>query len=191
MKVFDFDGTIYDGDSSLDFYFFCLRKKLSVLLYVPMQVWAALGYIVRIYSKTQFKERFFCFLKAFSDIDTVVTAFWITHTARLKPILLELVDPKSVIISASPEFLLKPVVDSMNTGTLLATRMDKKCGRITGKNCFGAEKISRFKTYFGDDAVITDFYSDSTKDKLMADMANHAFFVEGHKVTPWFDIYRK
>ena len=25
--VYDFDGTIYNGDSSIDFFFFCLRKK--------------------------------------------------------------------------------------------------------------------------------------------------------------------
>lgn len=29
MRViaYDFDGTIYDGDSSIDFYKFCIKKK--------------------------------------------------------------------------------------------------------------------------------------------------------------------
>lgn len=26
MNVYDFDGTVYAGDSTVDFYFFCLRK---------------------------------------------------------------------------------------------------------------------------------------------------------------------
>ena len=26
MNVYDFDKTIYNGDSTLDFYFFCLKK---------------------------------------------------------------------------------------------------------------------------------------------------------------------
>ena len=28
--VYDFDNTIYDGDSSVDFFLFCLRKKISL-----------------------------------------------------------------------------------------------------------------------------------------------------------------
>lgn len=31
MNVYDFDKTIYDGDSTLDFYFFHLRKVQCLL----------------------------------------------------------------------------------------------------------------------------------------------------------------
>ena len=31
INGYDFDETIYDGDSSVDFYFFCLRKNKKVL----------------------------------------------------------------------------------------------------------------------------------------------------------------
>ena len=31
MNVYDFDKTIYKGDSTLDFYFFCLRKKPIII----------------------------------------------------------------------------------------------------------------------------------------------------------------
>ena len=27
LNVFDFDNTIYDGDSSIDFYIFCLKRN--------------------------------------------------------------------------------------------------------------------------------------------------------------------
>ena len=35
MKIvaYDFDGTIYDGDSSVDFYKFCFKKKKSISKY--------------------------------------------------------------------------------------------------------------------------------------------------------------
>ena len=35
MNVYDFDGTIYDGDSTLDFWYFCLKKHPQILLYLP------------------------------------------------------------------------------------------------------------------------------------------------------------
>ena len=31
MNVYDFDGTVYAGDSTVDFYFFCLRKQPGIL----------------------------------------------------------------------------------------------------------------------------------------------------------------
>ena len=36
MKVFDFDNTIYRGESSIDFSFYMIRHNRKILLYVPM-----------------------------------------------------------------------------------------------------------------------------------------------------------
>ena len=36
--VYDFDGTIYDGDSSIDFFLFCLKKNIKVIFYLPKVV---------------------------------------------------------------------------------------------------------------------------------------------------------
>ena len=37
MNVFDFDGTIYSGDSTIDFYFFALKRNVKLLLFLPRQ----------------------------------------------------------------------------------------------------------------------------------------------------------
>ena len=34
MNVYDFDETIYDGDSTRDFYFYTLKNNKSVLKYI-------------------------------------------------------------------------------------------------------------------------------------------------------------
>ena len=39
IDVYDFDGTIYDGDSTVDFTRFCLRRHPGVLAGLP-QFWA-------------------------------------------------------------------------------------------------------------------------------------------------------
>ena len=66
MNVYDFDGTIYDGDSSVDFYLFSLRKNIKIIKYLPKQIKALIQYKLKKIDKTMMKEIFFSFLK---DID--------------------------------------------------------------------------------------------------------------------------
>ena len=63
INGYDFDKTIYDGDSSVDFYKFCLKKNKKVLLMLPIQIYGLILYILGIIEKTKFKEYVFSFLK--------------------------------------------------------------------------------------------------------------------------------
>lgn len=38
MNVYDFDGIIYDRDSTVDFYIYALKKHPSLLRYAPKQI---------------------------------------------------------------------------------------------------------------------------------------------------------
>ena len=62
MNVFDFDGTIYDGDSSVDFWLFCLQKKPSLLRCFPRQLRGAVLYKFGRITKEEFKSRYFSFV---------------------------------------------------------------------------------------------------------------------------------
>ena len=62
MNVYDFDKTIYDGDSTLDFYLFALRKRPTLIKYLPIQVFGFLKYLFGLSTKLEFKEKFYCFL---------------------------------------------------------------------------------------------------------------------------------
>lgn len=61
MNVYDFDKTIYEGDSTIDFYLFCLKKYPQILKYLPKQILGMLKYKIKSINKTQFKEDFFLF----------------------------------------------------------------------------------------------------------------------------------
>ena len=67
MNVYDFDGTIYDGDSTVDFWFFCLKKKKSLFFIIPIQVLAFILYRLRIIEKIKFKEVLYTFIKYLSN----------------------------------------------------------------------------------------------------------------------------
>ena len=62
MNVYDFDKTIYDGDSTADFYIFSLKRHKKILLLAPSLIGAFLKfYVFKIGTKTQFKEKMYKF----------------------------------------------------------------------------------------------------------------------------------
>jgi phosphoserine phosphatase len=91
-----------------------------------------------------------------------------------------------VVISASPEFLLRPVCDSLNIKNLIASRVDKNTGRYSGENCWGAEKLRRLREEMGN-ASVREFYSDSLSDAPLAEIAETAYIVRGENIIPWTD----
>ena len=84
FNIYDFDKTIYNGDSTLNFYFFCLRKKISLIFLFPIQFLYFLLYKLRIIKKDRFKEKFFIFLKYIKDIDYLVDLFWNENFKNIK-----------------------------------------------------------------------------------------------------------
>ena len=88
-----------------------------------------------------------------------------------------------MIISASPEFLLKPICKKLGIKYLIASRVDPSTGMYLGENCYGEEKVRRFKKQF--DTKPEEFYSDSLSDAPMANIAEKAFLVDDDILIPW------
>ena len=186
MVVYDFDKTIYDGDSTLDFYLFCLKKKPLLARYIPFQLLALIKYLLGIFGKTKFKEHFYCFLKGSKNTDLLVNEFWKRNIGKIMPWYLRQKTEKDVIISASPEFLLKPACDKIGIQHLIASRVCPKTGAYSGENCYGAEKVIRFREVFGDSAI-SSFYSDSLSDAPLAEIAEHSYIVKKDSQEDWND----
>lgn len=183
MNVYDFDKTIYYNDSTSDFYVFCLKRHPRIAAHFPKTALAFVLYLLRIRTKTQFKEVMYEFLHEV-DIDKDLPEFWETHKDKIKPFYLEHRRPDDVIISASPEFLLTPICNELGVGCLMASVVDKKSGKYTGINCHGKEKVRRFEERYGS-AVIDEFYSDAYCDTPLAEKAERSFMVKGDRVSDW------
>ncbi len=179
MNVYDFDKTIYDGDSTVDFYLYCLRKKPTLIKFVFTQGLGLFLYLIKWCDKTEFKQRFHSFLKGIDDIDFYVRDFWEVNSQKIKAWYKERRRDDDVIISATAEFLLKPVVPSV-----IASRVDKYTGIYESKNCYGEEKAKRFLEKFPD-GIIDEFYSDSLSDYPIASMARFSFVVKGNDINHW------
>ena len=77
INLYDFDNTIYEGDSSTDFFFYCLKKYPKIVKIIPKIFLSAIKYKLKIITKTEMKQVIFSFLKYVDDIDseTVIDHF--------------------------------------------------------------------------------------------------------------------
>lgn len=183
MNVYDFDKTIYDGDSSVDFLLYVYKKHPTLWRFVFIQLLAAVKYKLKITDKTTMKTTIYTYFTGLKDIDAEIDAFWKVHEHKIKKWYLDQRKDDDVIISASPEFLLKPVCDRMNV-RLIASDVDKHSGKNLRKNCFGDQKPIRFEELYSLEDI-DEFYSDSYSDDPMAKLAKRSFLVTGNKITDW------
>ena len=183
MNVYDFDGTIYDGDSTVDFFLFVLKRKPALIRYVPVQSWGFLRYGLKKIGKTELKESFFSFLPGI-DVQKLTEDFWDLNQHRIYKWYLDQQQPDDIVISASPEFLLKPICRRLGIAHLIASKVDPRSGKFTGENCRGKEKVRRLDAEYHV-TCIDCFYTDSHSDEPLAQIANRAFLVDKGVVTEW------
>ena len=183
MNVYDFDGTIYDGDSTVDFFLFALKKSPSMIRFVPKQIKGFILYGMKKIGKTELKEYFLSFLSAI-DAEELVNRFWEQNRYKIYKWYLEQQKADDIIISASPEFLLMPICQKLGIQHLIASKVDARSGAFFGKNCHGMEKVQRLFTEYHV-THINQFFSDSYSDVPLAHMADQAFFIKKGSVTEW------
>jgi phosphoserine phosphatase len=183
MNLYDFDGTIYRGDSTADFFLFCLKAHPKILLSLPKASICFLMYKLKRVTKTRFKEVFYEFVRLIPNIDDAVYMFWKTHKKNLKSWYLKQKQPTDIIISASPEFLLTPICRELGV-KLIASRVDKQSGKTIGENCWGDEKVRRLFEVVPD-AEINNFYSDAISDQPLATLAQKSYLVKDDMLKDW------
>ncbi|MBR3994745.1 MAG: HAD-IB family phosphatase [Clostridia bacterium] len=187
MNVYDFDKTIYDGDSTFNFYKFCLKKKPWLIfrlwrVFVPFAM-----YLLGKGTKTAFKEKIFQSFQPKIDSEKYLSEFWKTNVKKIKKFYLDTQREDDIIISASPYFIVKPCIDMLGIKYLYASNVDEKTGKYDGINCHGEEKVRRFEEAGFCRNDIEEFYSDSLSDSPLAEISKKAFVVSGEKLTPWND----
>ena len=183
MNVYDFDNTILRGDSSARFFAWCLRRYPAMWADLPAQLVNGLLFILRLKPKQAFTQRMFGYLRLI-DVDRALEGFWRDNLPRVKTWYRSAHRPDDVVITASPEFLVRPACRALGIAQVMGSPVDSRTGRYDGFNCHGAEKVRRFREAYPD-AVIENFYSDSHSDDPLAAIARRAWLVKGETLTPW------
>ncbi len=177
MNLYDFDETIYDGDSTRDFVLYCYRHYPRTWRYVPRQLAAVAAYMAGKIDKTTFKERYFSMFAAVPDIDAAIEAFWDTHEDRIMRYYPRQARQDDVVISASPAFIVAPLCKRLGLTHVIASDVNKYTGHFLSENCYGAEKVRRFVEAGFDPAEVEHVYSDSLSDTPIAELGKEAHIV--------------
>ena len=185
MNVYDFDKTLYPKESTLEFYLVSLLRHPSFLLDLPGGLVAYIKYRRGKIETEALRERFFRSFCRLKHPEREAERFWQRRKGRLFSYYLAKRRPDDVIISASPEFVLRPIAREAAFGTLIASRYNLATAKYDGLRCYGEEKPKRFREMFPD-AHIEEFYSDSLSDTPMARLAERAYLVDRRgNLTPW------
>lgn len=159
--LYDFDKTVFRGESGSEFWLFCLKRHPSIIRYLPKQLSGFFGhYVFHKIGKKRCKELFYSYLPSI-DAEHEAELFWDKNAGRIN----EWFNPKSndvptVVCSASPVFQIKPICDRLGVNLLIATQTDPRTGLISGENCKGTEKVSRLKKEAAD-YEFRDVYTDN------------------------------
>lgn len=180
IDVYDFDGTIYDGDSTVDFVRFALRRHPRVIAGLPRVARAALPLAFGRGSLTRFKSVLFGEMSKRFSLAEEADAFWKSEKTRAKLGAWFASTPRDlpvVIASASPEFELCHAAKLLGVPRLIGTQCDMQTGELTGKNCKGEQKIARIREVFGEFEVRAMYTDDAKADGPLLAIAQEKYIV--------------
>ena len=184
--VYDFDNTIYRGDTLADFYLYCLARFPYIAVLWPWQILMGVLYFLRLIPKWRAKQAIFRYYLLIPDIERQAERFWRRNMAKIKPFYRGKPDrSRDIIVSASCSFLIAPACLALGVHRIIATEVSPRTGKFLSPNCWGEEKVKRLRAELPD-AEIGLFYSDSHSDAPLARLAAESFLVTGERIAPFF-----
>ncbi|KAB7790272.1 haloacid dehalogenase-like hydrolase [Bifidobacterium leontopitheci] len=224
MRVFDFDGTIYDGESLFDLYLYSARydprvfRHLAPVLRYAIkyklgrgtleQMERGVGDVTSKYLRDVSRSRRIEGLRTAplegarelglgddvladkvtvieessttGGLETLVRSFWDRNMRKIKPWYRP--RPDDVILTASFDATVGEACRRLGLKRLVASTIDPETLTVTYLN-FNTNKPKRFRELYGEDAVVDEFYTDSTFDSPMIDLARTAYMVKGNTIT--------
>ena len=184
MNVFDFDNTIYRGESSIDFAVYMISINKRIILWLPKIFWNLIKYKLCLVSKDYMERTINDALKTLirseKEVLDLTNGFWKTHKHKLAPSILKRIHKDDIIITAGPSFLISGISDAVGTSNMICSEVDLKRRRITYLN-FSDNKVKRYRRLYGN-TPIECFYTDSFNDKAMMDISERVFIVKKGKV---------
>lgn len=184
MNVYDWDNTIYQGDSTADFVGWLYVHRPLTLLSVFRTGICGLLYGLHLMDKLTFKQNLYHMFVFVKDMDSTADEFVTSHMDHVKPWYLEQKRADDMVISASPAFTIEHFCAELGIVNVIASIVDPRTGKYTGLNCHGAEKVRRLKEQTSQ-VKMDAFYSDSLSDAPLAQMAEKAYLVKGNNRLAW------
>ncbi len=188
MNVYDFDGTIFPGDCSIGFCFWCMKKHPKMwFTFAPKMIGTAIKRITGKIPEYLFQRKFFGYLTMVDDFDEQIVRYWDKNEKKISDWYLKQKKPDDLIISASPTCIIEPIANRLGVNCM-ATEFDRQFGVFLNNHMYAKEKAK----YMIDNGfpLIENFYSDSLADTPLALCAEKAHLVikNASTVIDWPDL---
>ena len=184
MNVYDFDNTIYDGESAVDFFKFCVKRKKSLVRLFPLMLIKLAKYKLCLVSAEEIEKYIGKYsaelFSAFPDICKTSNEFWEINFKKIKSFYLKNKREDDIILSASFDFLLKYPTEKLGIKNVISSKLDLSSGKLE-RLCYKENKVTLLKEAI-DNSEEINFYTDSMNDRAMIDFANHAYLVKVAKI---------
>ncbi len=180
MNVYDFDGTIYDGNSFIDFFCFLRQENEEIKKHTLTQVLNLARLCLNSYDVSKHPS-LSNFILEIQDLNKNLINFWDKHHKKLLRWYKEVQEPEDVLITSSFEYLVQPACNILNIKNLIGTKVDLNNGEIIGKVCIGEEKVNRYREKYGQDSI-DNFYTDSLIDSPLIDISKNTFILKRGKI---------
>lgn len=190
LDIYDFDKTMIPFDCGSLFCLYAMLHYPKAIRNIPRMFVSALKYLKH-KNLTVMKSDIFCFIKDI-PVEKTVKDFWDKYDKYIFDwAQKENRERYSVIISASPDFLIREIAKRIQIDDYFCTRHDS-AGKIIGNNCHDREKVRVFKEKYDGSDVIS-VYSDSIEnDKYIFSLGKNCFHtVNGKKIHfNYSDMYK-
>ena len=175
MNVYDFDKTIFPGDCSIGFCFWCMNRHPKMYFtFAPKMIGTAIKRIMGKIPEYLFQRKFFGYLTMVDDFDEQIVRYWDKNEKKISAWYLAQKRDDDLIISASPTCIIEPIANRLGV-KFMATDFDRKYGVFLNNHMYAQEKAR----YMIDNGfpLIENFYSDSLADTPLALCAEKAHLV--------------
>ena len=184
MNVFDFDNTIYDGETLVDFIIYYIKTDPHIWRYVPKLFYIYFKDTLHLFTVEDAIKAYAGFLEGYyvkaDNVEEYVKKFWDENEHKIKSWYDTVRCDDDIIVSGTTDFILDEIMKRMGIKNYVGSSIDKETGKFK-RLCFLENKVKIFNEVFPN-AHIDNFYTDSMNDKAMMDIADHVFFVTGDKI---------
>ena len=189
MNIYDFDNTIYDGDSNKDIIKYAF-KKYPGLVFKTLRKTKKINrnYKRGLVEFERVKETMLSFIFQIENYPKFINDFVDSHMKKIKPWYMARKTENDVIISASYELWIGVFASRLGVKNVIATRTDAE-GKILGRNCKGEEKLIRLYEILPA-AQVASAYSDDESDVPLLNIAARAYVIKGNKMSTYFKGYK-
>ena len=141
VDIYDFDKTVVPFDSALKYWGFCMVHNPWIILLLPFQFIWGMMMLTHIISVRTCKKVAFLYIRLINN-EKNVKKYWDKYEKYVYDwFKLENRKRTTVLISASPDFLIEEIARRMNVDYVICTTHDRKHGIMRSEVCRHAEKV--------------------------------------------------